>query len=60
MSKFRDSIKVEINPNAAVENQKKEHFRELLGFYLGSILHEDWNSEVLAKVVHCTDGDVEI
>ena len=24
------------------------------------ILQDDWNNEVLAKVVHCTDGDVEI
>lgn len=45
MSEFRDSIKVETNPNAAIENQKKEHFRELLGFYLGSILHEDWKKD---------------
>ena len=28
-----------------LENQKKEHFRELLGFYLGSILHEDWKKD---------------
>ena len=24
------------------------------------ILQDDWNNEVPAKVVHCTDGDVEI
>ena len=45
MSDFRDSMKVEIDYRDVLENQKKEHFRELLGFYLGSILHEDWKKD---------------
>jgi len=45
MSDFRDSIKAEVDYSDVLENQKKEHFRELLGFYLGSILHEDWKRD---------------
>jgi len=55
MNDFKEGIKVETNPNEAVQKQKEEHFRELLGFYLGSILHEDWKKDDEAAYLAASD-----
>ena len=39
---MRENIKVEIDVGEVRAEQERRQFKKLLGFYLGSMLHEDW------------------
>ena len=45
MSDFKDDLRASTDESLAVEETHKKRLRELLGFYLGSILHEDWKED---------------
>lgn len=55
MNDFKSKYRVEINPQEAVENSKDKEFKDMLGFYLGSVLHEDWKKDDEAAYLVASD-----